>query len=44
MLYSDVVLLMLMKLYICMEICLSSGFMPLVLWLGMTHLMPFSEF
>ena len=31
---------MLMKLYICMEICLSSRFMSIDLWLGMTHLVP----
>ena len=31
---------MLMKLYICLETCLSSRFMSIVLWPGMTHLMP----
>ena len=31
---------MLMKLCICLETCLSSRFMSIVLWPGMTHLMP----
>ena len=31
---------MLMKLYICMEICLSLRFMSIILWPGMTHLVP----
>ena len=31
---------MLMKLYICMGICLSSRFTSVVLWPGMTHLVP----
>ena len=35
---------MLVKLYICMEIYLSTRFMSIVLWPGMTHLVPFSEF
>ena len=29
-----------MKLRICLEICLSSRFMSIVLWLGITHLVP----
>ena len=31
---------MLMKHFICLETCLSSRFMSIVLWPGMTHLMP----
>ena len=31
---------MLIKLCICLEICLSLRFMSIVLWLGMTHLLP----
>ena len=31
---------MLMKLYICMGVCLFSRFMSIVLWPGMTHLVP----
>ena len=31
---------MLMKLYIYLETCLSTRFMSIVLWPGMTHLMP----
>ena len=31
---------MLMKLYVYLETCLSSRFMSIVLWPGMTHMVP----